>query len=167
MIENKSWYLFGVHHSAFVNVKGSHLQHGVVGRAEGIRELVLSQLLPCVLNHTLAASLSIQVSFDLQQIVNSSTNTATRKKVVDCNLHCPPLALYHTWPCADFVSLSVWDGKGGRRKKSVKEWGEGKTRGRREEGWKGRGSKLVDVHLSVQWWTYKHSLSTSPQIGLQ
>ena len=181
--ENNSPYLLGVHHSALVNVQGSHLQHGVVGRAEGIWELVLSQLLSCVLNHTLAASLSIQVPFDLQQIVKPFNKYSYEEQ--GCNLHCQPLALYHTWPCAGFGSLAVWEREEGRgeEEEGGREGvrGEGRRReGEREEEGRGRGrmegereesrretSKLVDAHLSEQWGTYKRGLPTSTQIGLQ
>ena len=178
----QSWpYLLRVHDSALGNVQGSHLQHRIVGRAEGIRELVFSQLLSCILNHTLAASLSIQVPFDLQQIVNPFNKYSYEEQ--DCNLHCLPLALYHTWPCADFGSLAVWErrrerGEGNKKGREEREGEEREGEEGRREGKGGRmkgdgeekgreTSKLVYAHLSEQWGTYKHGLPTSPQIGLQ
>ena len=135
-------YLLGVHHSALGNVQCSHLQHGVVWRAEGFRELVLSQLLSCILNHTLAASLSIQVPFDLQQIVNPFNKWSYEEQgccllvtYTACHLHYIAHGLVLTLDLLLFGTGKEEEGRGN------KKGGQGRGgKGRREE-MRGKGGR--------------------------
>ena len=146
--ENKRPYLLGVHHSALGNVQCSHLQHGVVGRAEGFWELVLSQLLSCILNHTLAASLSIQVPFDLQQIVNPFNKWSYEEQgccllvtYTACHLHYIAHGLVLTLDLLLFGTGKEEEGRAGKGREREREEMRGKGGRREGERKNGRGQR--------------------------